>query len=109
MARFEVVPDLPDDLRVGIFGQRPSFPAWVRFSSDIPDGQPDLKSTVGIGIKLFDVDGEKILAPDEHAPTADFLLQNMDVFFVDNAHDMCAFTKASLSGEADAWLKEHPL
>lgn len=109
-ARFEIVPGLNEDLRVGLFGQRSHYPAWVRFSSDIPDGYPDLKTTVGIGIKLFDVAGDKILPPDQHAPTADFLLQNMDVFFVDNAHDMCAFTKASLTSPAagDAWLKDHP-
>lgn len=108
--RFEVVPDLAPDLRVGLFGQRPSYPVWVRYSSDIPDGVPDLKSTVGVGIKLFDAEGEKVLSPDEHAPTADFLLQNIDVFFVDDAHDMCAFTKASLTSAeaAAAWLKDHP-
>lgn len=108
--RFEVAPGLPSDLCIGLFGQRSSYPAWVRFSSDIPDGRPDLKSTVGIGIKLFDAQGEKVLAPDEHAPTVDILLQNIDIFFVDNAHDMCAFTKASLTSPeaADAWLKDHP-
>ena len=107
--RFEIVPGLEERLRVGLFAQRAAYPAWVRFSSD-PFGMPDYKSTVGIGIKLFHVEGEKVLPPDEHAVTADFLLQNMDVFFVDNAHDMCAFTKASLtsSAAADAWLKDHP-
>ena len=108
--RFEVVPDLPEDLRVGLFGQRMAYPAWVRYSSDIPDGVPDLKSTVGIGIKLFDVAGDKMLPPQVQAPTLDILLQNMDVFFVNDAHDMCAFTRASLTGAAaaDAWLKAHP-
>jgi len=108
--RFEIVPDLPEDLRVGIFGQQSSYPAWVRYSSDIPDGVADLKSTVGIAVKLYDVAGKKVLPPDEHALTADFLLQNIDLFFVDNARDMCAFTKASLTSSeaADAWLKDHP-
>ncbi len=109
-ARFEIVPNLPEALRVGIFAERSSYQAWVRFSSDIPDGVPDLKSTVGIGIKLFDVAGKKMLPPEVDAPTADFLLQNIDVFFVNNAHEMCTFTHASLtSAEAsDAWLKAHP-
>lgn len=108
--RFEVAADLPKKYRVGIFAKSGSFPAWLRFSSDIPDGVPDLKSTVGIGIKLFGVEGEKLLAPDTGAPTMDFLLQNINVFFVDNAEEMCSFTKASLTSaeEADAWLKKHP-
>ncbi len=108
--RFEVKPDLPEDLKVGLFGQQPVYPAWVRYSSDLPDGSPVLKSTVGIGIKLFGVEGPKELHPDEIAPTADFTLQNIDVFFVDNATDMCAFTKASLTSPqaGDDWLKDHP-
>jgi len=106
----EIVSDLPENLRVGLFSEPTSYPVWVRYASDIPDGVPDLKSTVGIGIKVFDVPGEKILPPDEQAPTIDLLLQNIDVFFVDDAYDMCEFTKASLtSSEAfDAWLSDHP-
>jgi len=108
--RFEINPGLDENLRIGLFGQRSVYHAWVRYSSDLPDGRPVLKSTVGIGIKLFEVEGQKVLHPDEHAPTADFTLQNMDVFFVDNATDMCTFTKASLSGDEarEAWLKDHP-
>lgn len=108
--RLEVVPYLPEHLRVGIFKETTSYPVWVRYASDLPDGKPDLKSTVGIGIKVFDVPGDKILSPDKYAPTIDLLLQNIDVFFVDNAYEMCAFTKASLtSPQASAeWLKAHP-
>ena len=108
--RFEILPNLPKELRVGLFGQRPYYDAWVRYSSDIPDGFPDLQTTIGIGIKLFNVAGPKILSPDEASPTADFLLQNHDVFFVDDVYQMCAFTQASLtSGEAgQAWLNDHP-
>lgn len=109
-ARFVIEQDLPEALRVGIFGEKKEYAAWVRYSSDIPDGVPDLKSTIGVGIKLFDVAGEKVLPPEVHAPTADFLLQNIDVFFVNNAREMCEFTKASLTSTADyeAWLKAHP-
>jgi hypothetical protein len=108
--RFEIVPNLEETLRIGLFGQRLSYPVWVRYASDIPDGRPDLQSTVGVGIKLFDVDGDKVLPPEEYAPTTDFLLQNIDVFFVDNAYEMCSFTKASLTSSeaAEAWLKDHP-
>ncbi len=108
--RLEIIPNLPEHLRVGLFSQATSYPVWVRYASDIPDGIPDLKSTVGIGIKVFDVPGRKILPPDEHAPTIDLLLQNIDVFFVDNAYEMCAFTKASLTSNeaAEEWLKTHP-
>lgn len=89
---FTVRPDLPEHLRVGLF-QHAEFPAWVRFSSDTLPTLPDLRTTVGIAIKLFDVPGEKLLEPEEDATTHDFLLQNHDVFFVDTARDMCEFTR----------------
>jgi hypothetical protein len=107
-ARFEIVDTLAQELQIGVFEPGKVYPAWVRYSSDLPDGRPDLKSTVGIGIKLFEVPGEKVLGPDHHAPTHDFLLQNINVFFVDDAKDMCAFTRASLDGCGDAWLADHP-
>ncbi|MDJ0674648.1 MAG: hypothetical protein QNJ36_04480, partial [Calothrix sp. MO_167.B42] len=107
--RLEIVPELREDLQVGLFSKPgKSYPVWVRYSSDIPDGYLDHKTTVGIGIKVFDVPGTKILPPDEHAPTMDLLLQNIDIFFVDNANDMCEFTKAGFTGESDQWLDEHP-
>lgn len=106
---FQIRPDLPETLKVGIFGQKSEYPIWMRFSTD-PFGQPDFKSTVGVAVKLFGVEGEKVLSPDERAITSDFIFQNINVFFVDDAHDMCAFTKASLTSEeaGDQWLKDHP-
>src|SRR3984885_2145250 len=105
---FRIRPNLPDDLCVGLFGQKDAFPIWVRFSSDVQPGNPDFKVTVGIALKLFEVDGEKLLAPDEDATTHDFLLQNHDVFFVDTAKDMCEFTCQSLNGHGDDYLAKHP-
>jgi hypothetical protein len=106
---FVVRPDLPDDLRVGVFAQRPEYPAWVRFSGDIQPGRPDLKGTAGVGIKLFGVAGAKLLEPDQDATTHDFLLQNHDVFFVDTAKDMCEFTCLSLNGRFDEYVQAHPI
>ncbi len=106
---FVVNPDLPAELRVGVFGQKGEYPAWVRFSSDLQPGRPDFKGTVGIGIKLFGVEGRKIMEPDQDASTQDFIFQNHDVFFVDTAKDMCEFTCASLNGQFDEYVKEHPV
>ncbi|MDF2629599.1 MAG: hypothetical protein K0R39_3430 [Symbiobacteriaceae bacterium] len=104
---FEVREDLPADLRVGVFAVRkPPHTAWVRFSSDTLPSYPDLKSTLGIGIKLFDVHGDKLLGD---GTTQDFILQNHDVFFVDTAEDMAAFTKAGvIDGDYKPYLREHP-
>jgi hypothetical protein len=104
---FRVRPDLPADLRVGIFAGR-EYPAWVRFSSDTLPTANDYLTTVGVGIKLFGVPEKKIFgAPDD--PTFDFILQNMDVFFVNTAKDMCEFTQAGVvSGNYDLYLASHP-
>ncbi len=107
--RFVVRPDLPEDLRVGVFGQKSEYPAWVRFSSDVQPGSPDYKGTCGVGIKLFGVEGEKVMAPDQDATTQDFLFENIDVFFANTAREMCEFTYASLNGNGDAYLKAHPV
>ncbi|HEX3151565.1 MAG TPA: LodA/GoxA family CTQ-dependent oxidase [Gemmataceae bacterium] len=105
---FEICPALAPELRVGLFGHKHAYPVWVRFSSDRQPGSPDLKGTVGIAIKLFDVAGPKLLEPDRDAHTHDFLLQNHDVFFVDTAKDMCEFTCQSLNGKFDEYVAAHP-
>ena len=103
-----VRPNLSDELRVGVFTGN-DYPAWVRFASDTQPTTPDLKTTCGIAIKVFDVPGEKILPPNTNAPTHDFLLQNHDVFFVDTAHDMCEFTHAGVvEGDYGPYLQAHP-
>ncbi|AKT42100.1 LodA/GoxA family CTQ-dependent oxidase [Chondromyces crocatus] len=100
--------DLPPELRVGIFAQKSEYEVWVRFSSDVQPGVPDVGGTVGIALKVFDVEGKKILEGEESATTHDFILQNHDVFFVDTAKDMCAFTCQSLNGKLDEYLARHP-
>jgi hypothetical protein len=102
--RFEVREDLPADLRVGVFVLK-SLPAWVRFSSDTLPSNADLKTTCGVGIKLFNVPGKKLIGD---GTTQDFILQNHDRFFVDTAKDMCEFTKAGVvEGDYDPYLDTH--
>jgi hypothetical protein len=103
--RFEIQPDLPENLRVGVFA-RDGYDVWVRFSSDTQPTSPDLRSTLGIGIKLFGVPGPKLLGDGD---TQDFILQNHDVFFVNNARDFCEFTRAGVvEGDYGPYLRKHP-
>ena len=104
---FRVVPNLPEDLKIGIFCES-EYAAWVRFSSDTLPTLGDYASTLGVGIKLFGVRGEKIFGEPGDA-TFDFILQNMDVFFVNTAKDMCEFTQAGVvGGSYDSYLAAHP-
>ncbi len=104
--RFEVRPDFPENLKIGVFAMS-SFPAWVRFASDTLPVNPDLKTTLGIGIKLFGVPGDKLLGDGD---THDFVLQNFDIFFVNTAKDMCEFTRAGVvEGSYKPYLESHPV
>lgn len=98
--------NLPESLRHGMFAKAGTHPVYVRYSSDLADGRPDWLSTIGIGIKLFDVPGEKVVS-DDGAGTADLLLQNVPFFFVNDAAEMCGFTKASLEGWGDDWIQQN--
>jgi len=97
--------DLPPEDKIGTFAHG-DVPCWVRFSSDTQPTSPDLHSTLGIGIKLFDVPGPKLLGESD---TADFIMQNIDIFFVDNAEEFCEFTTAGvIDGNYPGYLKRHP-
>lgn len=102
-------PELPADQRIGVF-QYEQLEAWIRFSSDTKVGLADPKSTIGVGIKLFGVEGIKLLESEQDALTADFILQNHDVFFVPDAMEMCAFTYAGVVlRDYDSYLDKHPV
>jgi hypothetical protein len=103
---FEIRKDLPPDLKTGVFAME-RLKAWVRFSSDTLPTNPDLKTTCGVGIKLFGIPGPKLIGDGD---TQDFILQNFDVFFVDTAKDMCEFTKAGVvGGDYQPYLRTHPV
>lgn len=106
---FRIEPGLPQNLRVGVFAHR-DFPAWIRFSADtLPQVSDARNNTLGLGIKLLGVPGAKILEGEQGALTHDFVLQNHDVFFVDNAQEFAEFTEASLSGRIQDYLAQHPV
>lgn len=99
--------NIPGEMQHGLFANPGStHPVYVRYSSDLSDGRPDWESTIGIGIKIFEVPGQKVVS-DDGSGTADLLMQNVPFFFVDNAQQMCEFTKASFEGWGDEWAQRH--
>ena len=46
--RFEVSKNIPVEFKVGLFSEPKTYPAWVRYSCDIPDGVPERGETVGV-------------------------------------------------------------
>lgn len=95
-ARFIVESELPEDLRVGVFGRAQAYSAWIRFSNASglrDDGRfrPDSRRDVrGMAIKLLGVEGEKLLAEERHETTQDFLLISADALI---AEDLAVFVR----------------
>lgn len=91
-ATFDVMSDIPDTLRRGIFAEPHSFHAYIRFSNGKgrDDRQPDAH---GMAIKLLGVPGEKLLDDEKHATTQDFVLFDNPVFFIKDVADYVPFMK----------------
>ncbi len=102
----KILEGIPDTFKKGIFSESKEHPVYARYSSDLADGRPDWMSTIGLGLKLFDIPGKKLIE-DDGANTADLIFQNVPYFFVDTARDMCGFTKASFEGWGDEWIQEN--
>ena len=87
--------NLSEDLRVGLFRTPRTYPAWIRFSSTLPDPLPDSKRDVrGLAIKLMDVDGATLLEPDSQSRTHDLIFNTPDIFLTANPRDFLAFVEA---------------
>ncbi len=84
-AKFIVEDGLPERIKVGVFQEPRSFPAWIRFSNskerDDSKGDPQ-----GMAIKLIGVEGEQAL-PEENGKTQDFIMVNHPVFLIKDIRD----------------------
>jgi hypothetical protein len=104
-SRFDVVRDLPAELRVGVFQPGASYPAWIRYSNGSGRSQNDrVGDGRGMAIKLMGVPGDKILSEERAAKTQDFLMINHPVFFVRNAADYIEFQQAVIGGNPFAFF-----
>ena len=83
-AEFSVLPDLPEDLRHGLFASPRTYPAWVRFSGPGPFVPPDLEDLgqCSVAIKVMGVDGPKLMADEKH--TQDLILVSPASFVTPN-------------------------
>lgn len=80
-AEFIVDPGLPAELKVGLFKEAKSFPAWIRFSNGETKPLPDWKKDIrGFAIKIMNVPGEKIVDEKPGPGNFDFILMNTKSF-----------------------------
>jgi hypothetical protein len=85
-AEFEILPDVPQHMRHGVFAEPRTYKAWVRFSGPGPD-MPDDINDVGFAscaIKLLGVAGEKLMDDEHH--TQDFISVSTPTFVTPDIH-----------------------
>ncbi|MDY7230295.1 hypothetical protein [Hyalangium rubrum] len=105
---FRIRPDLPAELRVGLF-RYASFPAWVRFWAErLPRVGGVEGDGWGFNVRLTGVPGPPGRGSGDPGLSHDFTLFNHDVFYVDDARALTEFTAASLGGRAKEYLERHP-
>ncbi|MBF0227316.1 MAG: catalase family protein [Desulfobacterales bacterium] len=105
-AEFIVEPNLSDELRVGIFKEARSFPAWIRFSNASGGVQSDLEKDMrGIAIKVMNIEGEKLLEDEKEEKTQDFLLLSYPLLPIGTVSD---FSKLIDSAKYPLWFFLNP-
>lgn len=96
--RFDVLGNIPEHARHGLFSKAGSYEAWVRLSNGGPDRQPDHKPDVrGFAIKVQGVRGPGALGS---GPTdaQDFLLINHPAFAFAGADEFVGLAKNIVNG-----------
>jgi hypothetical protein len=74
-AEFIVEPNIPAELKKGIFEFPQTYPAWIRISSSSGKIQSDKgKDLRGFAIKIMGVKGERFQTQNEEKETQDFIL-----------------------------------
>ena len=84
---FSVLPDLPGNLRRGLFAEPRTYPAWVRFSGPGPYAPPDLEDLgqCSVGIKVMGVPGPKLM--DDERFTQDLIRGSPASFVTPNIRE----------------------
>jgi hypothetical protein len=99
-AEFSVNPNLPEDLKVGVFKEALSYPCWLRFSNqNSPPAADHVKDIRGLAIKLMGVAGDKVLEEEKHAKTQDFVMASADHFVTPNVVGFSKLITALVSGK----------
>lgn len=93
-AEFIIEKNLPQELKVGLFKEERSFPAWIRFSNGntkpLNDNKKDIR---GFAIKIMNVPGEKIIESKPNVGNQDFILMNTKSFVSKSVNEFLSILK----------------
>ncbi len=86
-AEVEILRDVPAVYAQGIYSRPGGHGALIRFSSASGHLGPDaqLGSALGFAIKIFDVEGQKLVEDEPDSTTFDLVLENTPVFIANTA------------------------
>jgi hypothetical protein len=95
-AELRVLPGLPEHLAQGLFREPRTYRAWVRVADtgSVLTADPDHVGVVGMGIKVLDVAGPKLLDDEQH--TQDFTLIGVRSFTAADTAGMATLQTAIL-------------
>jgi hypothetical protein len=86
-----IVPELPQHLKVGLFKEAKTYPAWIRFSNGETHVSHDSKKDFrGFAIKIMNVPGKKLDLNHPEITSHDFILLNNKAFI---SNDIKQFIK----------------
>ena len=99
-AEFTIEKNLPEELKVGLFANEKTHPAWIRFSNQLaPPAGDDVKDIRGMAIKILDVEGKKVLEGQEDYKTHDFITITTDAFVTRDIIQFSEMIKALVSSK----------
>ena len=86
-AEVEILNDLPAGYAQGIYSKPGHHGAVIRFSSGSPHLGPDaqLGPPLGFAIKIFDIDGPKLVEDEPNSTTFDLVMKNTPFFIANTA------------------------
>lgn len=94
-ADFIIEPNLPPQLRIGLFKEPATYQAWIRFSNQNGTMQADSNNDIrGMAIKLMGVPGKKILEQEQDESTHDFIVISTDAFVTADVQEFDGMIKA---------------
>lgn len=94
--QLEVLADLPEHARIGLFAKPAQYKCYVRFSNGTGARQADPKPDVrGVAIKVVGVEGKKTIPGMENESTQDFLGIRTPSLPVKNADEFLSLLRAA--------------
>jgi predicted DNA-binding ribbon-helix-helix protein len=109
-AEVEILADIPPEYAQGIYAKPGRHEAMVRFSNGQPHMGIDrvLGATCGIGLKIFGVEGRKLLEDEPDSNTFDYAMINFPIFFANTVEHYIFVLRVGAQATAPASPTELP-